>query len=126
MSYQGTTLLGADETTPYRVDWVSPPDGAYTLRAVATDDDGLSRTSAPVIGCRLSASPCNSCRVPAFRSNLPLLAGASPAGSFQVTDVVPGDSVDRGVAGARASFFDRRRWRAFRAHSGLSCWRCPP
>ena len=46
--YQGTTKLGEDLTAPYTFNWSGMVTGAYTLRAVASDDTGLRATSAPV------------------------------------------------------------------------------
>lgn len=62
--FAGTNSLGVNENAPllvtncvgvftvqhrkYDFDWTNPAPGAYTLTAVATDDGGLSTTSAPV------------------------------------------------------------------------------
>ncbi len=46
--YSGNTLLGGDATAPYSFAWSNVFPGAYVLKAVATDDDGLSTTSAVV------------------------------------------------------------------------------
>ncbi len=46
--YNGTTLLGMDDTAPYSFDWTNVPAGAYVLRAKATDNSALLTTSAPV------------------------------------------------------------------------------
>jgi acid phosphatase type 7 len=46
--FAGTTKLGEKTNSPYGLTWASPPVGAYTLVAVATDDDGTKGTSAPV------------------------------------------------------------------------------
>ncbi len=46
--YSGNTLLGGDATAAYSFDWTGVYPGAYELKAVATDDDGLSTTSAVV------------------------------------------------------------------------------
>jgi hypothetical protein len=45
--YAGTSLLGADTSSPYSLAW-SAPIGAHSLTAVATDDLGATRTSTPV------------------------------------------------------------------------------
>ena len=37
--------VGTDVTSPYTVNWSLPADGAYTLTAVATDNDGAETTS---------------------------------------------------------------------------------
>ncbi len=46
--YNGTTLLGTDNTSPYSFNWNNVPIGTYTVTAKATDNLGLSTTSAPV------------------------------------------------------------------------------
>lgn len=46
--YNGDTLLGTDETTPYSYEWNNIPAGLYSLRAKATDNSDLVTTSAPV------------------------------------------------------------------------------
>ena len=43
-----TTLVGSDGSSPYSVTWSGVTAGSYTLTAVARDDSGASRTSAPV------------------------------------------------------------------------------
>lgn len=42
------TSLGTDPTSPYAVDLTSLAAGTYTFVAIATDDDGVTGTSAPV------------------------------------------------------------------------------
>ncbi len=46
--YNGSTLLATDTSAPYSFAWSSLPAGSYSLRAVATDADGGSASSAPV------------------------------------------------------------------------------
>jgi hypothetical protein len=46
--YQGSTLLGEDNTAPYTFTWISPAGGNYTLIAVAIDDSGASTSSMAV------------------------------------------------------------------------------
>ncbi len=41
----GSTVIGTDTTSPYSVTWSNVPAGMYTLRAVATDNLGATRTS---------------------------------------------------------------------------------
>jgi len=41
-------LLGSATNAPFAVFWTNPPMGSHVLLAVATDDSGLSTTSAPV------------------------------------------------------------------------------
>jgi len=46
--YVGTTLLGADTTSPFSFEWADVPNGTYVLTANATDNRGATSTSAPV------------------------------------------------------------------------------
>ncbi|MBX9640081.1 MAG: RHS domain-containing protein [Mycobacteriaceae bacterium] len=46
--YQGSTLIGTATAAPYSVTWANVPAGTYSLTAKATDDNGISTTSAPV------------------------------------------------------------------------------
>lgn len=46
--YQGGVLLGTDSTSPYTFTWSNVAAGSYTLTARATDNSGVSATSAPV------------------------------------------------------------------------------
>ena len=46
--YQNGTLIAADTSSPYSVSWNGVAAGAYTLTAIATDDDGATTTSVDV------------------------------------------------------------------------------
>ncbi len=46
--YAGSTLLGVDTTSPYEITWPAVAAGSYVLTAIATDDQGLATTSAPL------------------------------------------------------------------------------
>ena len=46
--YSGITLLHTETVIPYGYWWKDIKAGSYTITAVATDDKGLSATSAPV------------------------------------------------------------------------------
>ena len=46
--YRSGTLIGTDTTSPYSVVWSGAQKGSYALTATATDNSGLSTTSAPV------------------------------------------------------------------------------
>ena len=46
--YQGSTLIGTDTTSPFTATWSNAPAGSYQLRAVATDNEGATATSATV------------------------------------------------------------------------------
>ena len=41
--------LGSDATAPYQFTWNNPPGGVHTLTAIATDNLGATKISAPVI-----------------------------------------------------------------------------
>ncbi|MCG8571681.1 MAG: glycosyl hydrolase family 18 protein, partial [Spirochaetes bacterium] len=44
--YQGSTLLGSDDTAPYSMTWNNVAVGSYSISAVATDNEGATGTSA--------------------------------------------------------------------------------
>ncbi|MFC4765109.1 glycosyl hydrolase family 18 protein [Dyella koreensis] len=46
--FNGSTSLGVDTSSPYSITWSNVPAGSYTLKAVATDNGGLTGTSATV------------------------------------------------------------------------------
>ena len=46
--YNGKTLLTTEKLFPYTYEWTNVAAGTYTITAVATDDKGLSATSAPI------------------------------------------------------------------------------
>jgi beta-glucanase (GH16 family) len=46
--YNGTTLLGTDNTSPYSFNWTSVPVGNYVLTAKATDNSTATTTSSVV------------------------------------------------------------------------------
>jgi len=46
--FQGNTKLGEATQSPFRFTWIGIPKGTYSITAVATDNDSLSTTSAPV------------------------------------------------------------------------------
>lgn len=43
--FQGSTLLGTDTSSPFSISWTGAAAGSYTLKAVATDNGGLTATS---------------------------------------------------------------------------------
>jgi hypothetical protein len=47
--FVGTVKLGEDDTSPYQLQWPAVSPGAYSLSAVATDNDGGTTTSATVV-----------------------------------------------------------------------------
>ena len=46
--FQGTTLLGSDDTAPYEFTWENAPSGTFAITARATDDDNLTGTSTAI------------------------------------------------------------------------------
>jgi hypothetical protein len=46
--YQGSTKIGESTASPYQFTWTGVANGTYTLKAKATDNDGLSTTSSAV------------------------------------------------------------------------------
>lgn len=46
--FAGAAKLGEDTSSPFAFAWANVPAGSHTLRAIAIDDSGLMRTSAPV------------------------------------------------------------------------------
>jgi hypothetical protein len=46
--FEGSNKIGEGSESPFEVTWPATLEGSYKFRAVATDDSGLSRTSAPV------------------------------------------------------------------------------
>jgi regulation of enolase protein 1 (concanavalin A-like superfamily) len=46
--YAGVTLVGSDAAAPFSTTWSGAPAGTYSLTAVATDNDGIRTTSAPI------------------------------------------------------------------------------
>ena len=62
--YSGTTLLGSDATAPYSFVWTNMTAApSYTITAKATDNSGLSTTSAPV---SIVVNPQSNCSFPAL------------------------------------------------------------
>ena len=55
--YRGHSLLGSSTQPPFSFVWSNPLPGNWTLRAVATDSDGLRATSAVVNVTVVSARP---------------------------------------------------------------------
>jgi regulation of enolase protein 1 (concanavalin A-like superfamily) len=46
--FRGTTLVATDTTSPFTYSWTNVAAGTYSLKAVAQDDDGATRTSTAV------------------------------------------------------------------------------
>ena len=64
--YQGSTLLSTDTSSPYSYSWANVPAGSYSLTAVATDNRGITTTSAAAsITVRANALPTVAFTIPA-------------------------------------------------------------
>lgn len=63
--YNGSTLLGTDNTNPYSFNWTGVPVGTYTITAKATDNDGLTTTSQPITIDVVNTKPTVSITSPA-------------------------------------------------------------
>jgi hypothetical protein len=58
--YAGSTLIGTDTSSPFKVTWSNVTAGSYTLTAVATDTQGASTTSNPItIQVKAASAPRN-------------------------------------------------------------------
>ena len=73
--YAGTTLLGADTTAPYGLDWGDVGAGQYVITAKAYDDAGSSTVSAPL---NVTVSPPGGTQINvAAQSNGAVVSGSS-------------------------------------------------
>lgn len=100
--YEGANLLATDTTAPFGFDWLDVPVGNYTLTAVAIDDQGLSRTSAPV---SISVLPFID-GVPVVISNPSFETPALPDGALAPGPGTVGDWLFAGTANTFVGIFD--------------------
>ncbi|MDB5257339.1 MAG: large protein [Chitinophagaceae bacterium] len=84
--YNGTTLIGTDNTSPYYIVWSNVGGGTYPVTAVATDNGGLTKTSAVVNVVVYGAvtTPTNQAPVVSLTSPANGASSAAP-GSFNLT-----------------------------------------
>lgn len=75
--YNGTTLLGSDNTAPYSFTWAGVGVGSYSLTAKAYDNASASTTSTAVA---ISVSVCNDAGISAI---------AAPSGTITTASVTP-------------------------------------
>ncbi len=101
--YDGSTKIGEDTSSPYVFTWTNPPVAAHALSAVATDDRGLSTTSAVVnISVILNTAPTvQSVSPPAGTVNS--LASIQVTFSEPVTGVDAADFLVNGVPATKLS-----------------------
>jgi uncharacterized protein (TIGR03437 family) len=88
--YQGTNLIGTDTSSPYSIVWNNAPKGNYNLTAKATDNTGLSSTSA-VVSMTVTNSPNSVNRARGHAGSLAtqtqsqIYAGAADSGTVSNT-----------------------------------------
>jgi hypothetical protein len=83
--FEGANLLGADTTSPYSLTWSNVALGSYVLSAVATDNGGATRTSAPVnVTVKTNALPTASVTSPS--NNMTFKAGSNVTFSASASD----------------------------------------
>jgi RHS repeat-associated protein len=69
--YNGATLIGTDTTAPFSVNWTNVAIGNYSVTAVATDDKGLTTTSAAIpVSVKVNTLPTVSITAPAANASL--------------------------------------------------------
>ncbi len=90
--FEGVNKIADATNSPYTFPWSGMPEGAYTLRAVATDNSGLRGTSAPVVVNIVTNLPAVLVRGPYLQS------GSSTGGVVRWrTDVVSDAVVSYGT-----------------------------
>lgn len=57
--YNGNTLLTTDNTSPYSYDWTNVGMGTYTIKAIATDNQGNSATDTIRVKVNVAQGPYN-------------------------------------------------------------------
>ncbi len=68
--FRGTTSLGTDTSAPYSVTWSNAAAGNYSLKAVATDDDGATTTSSAITVTVTSTNPPTDTTAPSVPTGL--------------------------------------------------------
>ncbi len=117
--YNGSTLIGTDTTAPYSFNWASVAAGTYVLKAVATDDKGLTGSSAnvtvtvtvaptqPPTKVIFQASPDHATLVTSYRLEI-YASGANPATATPIatSDLgKPAPAANGDITVDRAAFF---------------------
>ena len=81
--YAGTNLIGRSTNTPFCITWTNNVLGAYTLTAIATDNDGARATSAPV---NMTIQACQS----SLSATMPASTVVCPCSEVVIQPVVTG------------------------------------
>jgi len=85
--FQGSTSLGNVTNLPFHFTWTNVSAGTYTLKAVATDNDNLSTTSAPVA---VAVTTCSSVGLYSLTpTNITLFGGLSATGTVTISTSAP-------------------------------------
>jgi len=111
--FSGDTLLATIADPPYTFAWPNPPYGEHIVRAVATDNAGLSATSCPTV-LNFAAPPDNDSF---YRSKI--VSGAS----FTVTGTTAGATPDPQESSLSPLSMQSDRW--LNSPSVWWCWRAP-
>jgi len=83
--YQGTTLIGSDDTAPYSFSWSNVTSGTYSITAKATDNSGAVTTSSAITLTVVKPAPvtyiyqCNACVDPSWTATTVWTPAAVPA-----------------------------------------------
>ncbi len=85
--YAGTSLIGTDSSSPYSISWNSVEAGAYSLRAVATDNGGATTISEAVNISVLSPNNLPQVSLSAPVSGLIFPAGANISLTAEASDI---------------------------------------
>lgn len=74
--YNGATLLGTDNASPYTYTWSNVSAGSYSLTVKATDNAGATRTSS-VVTVNVNTVNTNTCAgIPSYAENSGYVAGS--------------------------------------------------
>ena len=74
--YNGGTLLNEDTSSPYSYSWTGVTAGTYSLTARATDNSGVTSTSASASVTVNASTGGDNCNVPQYTSGATYAAGA--------------------------------------------------
>jgi RHS repeat-associated protein len=108
--YQGTTLIGTSTAAPYSFTWTNVGSGSYSLTAVATNDAGMTATSAAT-SISVDAPPAVALTAPAGGATftapaaIAIAANASDsAGTVTKVDFYQGGTLITSLTAAPYSF----------------------
>ena len=103
--FSGTTLLGTATAAPYQLSWTPAAAGAYTLTAKATDNAGVSTTSAAL---SLSVTASSTVLNPGFEADN--AAVGAPSG-WLTSGADPSADYTEAYGGAHAGTYHGTHWR---------------